>query len=329
MLPCYYPTSIMVVDDDPLFLESFRFRLGGAFPCRIANTPESALAALQGAKGSALAASPYPLDHGLTGVELRPALAHNVAALMKSPQRFDEISTVIVDFDMPRMNGVQFCRAIANLPVRKIMLTGKADAETAIAAFNEGVIDYFIKKEAIDLDVRLERQIALLQFHYFEKLAEAGTRLLAASGYGFLTDEGLAAVFEELRQTLRCTEHFLIAEPPGLLMFDDTGTPTLLLVIDKPTLQAHREIAETQGAPRPLIEILTSCQVVPCFPTLNGYYNPRFAQSWGRYIFPVTEMAIDSPWKTAIVPKEAAAYFTPASAVSWAAHLRSRAVMLN
>ena len=64
---------------------------------------------------------------------------------------------------MPKMTGVEFCRAIRGLPVKTILLTGKASLETAISAFNEGVIDCFLQKQDSNVSTALRREIKRLQ----------------------------------------------------------------------------------------------------------------------------------------------------------------------
>ena len=46
--------------------------------------------------------------------------------------RFNDISIAIVDYSMPKMNGVEFCKKISNSRVKKIMLTGNAGYEIGI-----------------------------------------------------------------------------------------------------------------------------------------------------------------------------------------------------
>ena len=49
----------------------------------------------------------------------------NVYDLMKevyNPRRFDQVSTVIVDFAMPGINGLEFCEKITDPSIQKILL---------------------------------------------------------------------------------------------------------------------------------------------------------------------------------------------------------------
>ena len=54
------------------------------------------------------------------------------SSIMSQLQSADMISTVIVDYDMPSQNGIDFCRQLSDLPIKKVMLTGRADYKLAV-----------------------------------------------------------------------------------------------------------------------------------------------------------------------------------------------------
>jgi len=90
---------------------------------------------------------------------------------------------LLVDINMPRMNGVELCeRIVANRPdVPVIVITAFGSLETAVSAIRAGAYDFITKPLEIDaLIVALERAISTL-------LAPDGTMKNA---------EQLAAVFE-------------------------------------------------------------------------------------------------------------------------------------
>src|SRR5512135_2169985 len=78
---------------------------------------------------------------------------HEAIALVK--QRLNEISIVISDFKMPGIDGLQTLVAIGNLnpDITRILLTGYATLESAIAATNEG-IDGFLTKPFDNVELR-------------------------------------------------------------------------------------------------------------------------------------------------------------------------------
>lgn len=66
--------------------------------------------------------------------------------------REHEVDCVVSDFDMPRMNGLEFLRAVRqredDLPF--ILFTGQGDEEIASKAISAGVTDYLQKEVGTD-----------------------------------------------------------------------------------------------------------------------------------------------------------------------------------
>ena len=59
-----------------------------------------------------------------------------------------EIAVLVVDFRMPGMNGVELLARAAQLrpDVRRVLVTGYADADTVMAAVNNGGVHYVVRK---------------------------------------------------------------------------------------------------------------------------------------------------------------------------------------
>lgn len=60
----------------------------------------------------------------------------------------NDVSVIVADMQMPEMNGVELLKKVADLApdIRRLMLTGNSDQETAMAAINEGKVFRFIRK---------------------------------------------------------------------------------------------------------------------------------------------------------------------------------------
>ncbi|HAT9113325.1 TPA: response regulator, partial [Legionella pneumophila subsp. pneumophila] len=71
--------------------------------------------------------------------------------LIYSKARFEHAPLLVVDYQMPAINGIEFCKKIKEKKIFKIMLTAEADKDTAIKAFNNGLIDKFILKTSENL----------------------------------------------------------------------------------------------------------------------------------------------------------------------------------
>ena len=81
----------------------------------------------------------------------------------------EEVSILVVDYDMPGIDGISFIKKLNNNNVYKILLTGTADEDIAVKAFNDGVIDSYIKKQEPNALKKLYDKIIDLHLKFFQK----------------------------------------------------------------------------------------------------------------------------------------------------------------
>ena len=145
------PSTIAWVDDDKLFLEAAANALGNHHSLLMFTAPQECLKFFD--SYTALLPTMNFL-RGCTDHESYDIIDHmpvdlNMQTLIKlreCQERHQEISIIIVDYKMSDVNGIELCRQLRSLPMKKILLTGEADEQKAVAAFNEGIIDCFISK---------------------------------------------------------------------------------------------------------------------------------------------------------------------------------------
>jgi hypothetical protein len=131
---------------------------------------------------------------------------------------------------------------LADLPVKKLMLTGKADEKLATAAFNEGLIDRFMIKQEDGLTDGIVPAVAQLQTVYFKRATLALEGVLALQDSAFILDPAVGRFLGEALRREQVVEYYLSAKPPGVLMLRADGTPRLMLVQDETTLAGYDEI---------------------------------------------------------------------------------------
>jgi CheY-like chemotaxis protein len=291
-LPIYqHPTMTVLVDDSASFLHSLRFQLGPAFPSIGFSDTVAAIAWLR-QHCAAPAALSSLLSPSVDTYTLSPQ-AYNIAlhieqvsSIRHHAQRFLTPSVLVVDYAMPGMDGLQFCEAIRDLPCRKILLTGVADERVAINAFNQGLIDRYVRKSDAHALDRLEADLTQLQEAYFLAQSDSLRMLLALHDYSFVNDPAICALVRELGASHRIVEHYLFKSPPGFLMYDRDARPWLLAVETEQGMTAQFEIALDGGAPRSLLEALEQRRVVPNFSDGDGMYSAVRHKEWHRFTSP-------------------------------------------
>ncbi len=288
-LPIYqHPSTVVIVDDSASFLASLRFQLDERTPGKAFGDAGDAIAWLRAGAG---AAQPgrflSPTIDTFAAQPLNVALhVERICAIGADARRFAAPSVLVVDYAMPGMNGIQLCQAVADLPCKKILLTGNADERIAIGAFNAGLIDRYIRKSDHDALERLDADIAALQHAWFLERAAPLRSLLPLHGYGFIDDPAIAALAARAGAARQCVEHYLFPDPAGLLLADRDGRRWLLVIETAQTMQAHLEMARDGGAPPALLEALEERVVIPNFTDGDGMYSARFGKDWYRHTAP-------------------------------------------
>lgn len=317
MLPFYLPTNILIVDDDPAFLESFAYRYGDRFLCQTNKSPDEAIKQLKQHYGSVntdslLGSHPIVSATGWWTSEIGTVQLDlcTIQAITQQENRSDCISVVIVDYAMPSMTGVEFCQKIRHLPVKRLLLTGKTGNATAVDAFNKGLIDRFIVKQDPQIATRLPQEIENLQKSFIADLTlPAMTARSRPQEMAFLEDPAFQAHFEELKHKYKVTEYYLSTSPTGIFMLDAHGTKTSVIVYNEDMMRAAHETARAVGAPQPLLEQIKNRTVVVAFPTSTGLYEPQYAVDWAHYTHTAQPIGDTPTWWMAVfrAPKSVSA----------------------
>lgn len=287
---CRYPTLTVLVDDSASFIADLEFHMNPAIAVKCFRDAQEALdwinLCTSGGKKQGL-----PIRIGYDGQALsleRRTIALDIDHLYRTamdPWRFHSPAVVVVDYAMPRMNGLDFCRALAGLPCKKILFTGEADEMVAVNAFNKGLIDRYFRKGDPNALGQLEVEIAALEREYFLERFGTVKDLVARDSFSFLADVTFVDLVDRLMTEHGFVEHFLFPNPPGLLFFDADGKATLMVVETRIGLISHLEAAQDFSAPESLIMALREARVVPFFWKSDGLYTER-SLDWQQYCKP-------------------------------------------
>jgi len=287
--PFFHPTTVVIVDDNKDFLVNFSLRLGERLAYRLFSSPLDALQYVNDNPASNLLLSKCITSHSdeLYNIYCENLVEVNVNALqseLSNRQRFLEKSVVIVDYDMPGMNGIEFCRLIRDANVKKILLTGVADEKLAVRAFNEGVIDKFIMKQDNVGIASINECIASFQDDYFEEKGGFIKSSLNNVAFGFLLSPEFITLFDSLRELNEVVEYYLTGEPSGYLMLSADGSVNHLMVMSDKEMHAHAEVIKDYEGPDDLYRLVEQREVIPYFSKQGGYYSPEIAD-WKKHTY--------------------------------------------
>jgi len=297
MMSCYYPTTVVAIDDDQGFLTA----IGRHLEISKHNLYTSPLLAIQNINKS----DPYDriksrLLHPNRALhEISDTMNENYSVTINphrlheeiySPERFNDISILIVDYHMGDINGIDVCRKLADHPAKKILLTGATDKEKiAIEAFNQGIIHRFISKADRDISLQLSRTIAMLKDNYFRDLTYRLMPHLPDSNAAVLNNLAYVNLVKSLQLQLSASEYYLFDISGSVLFFSDDGTPSWLLVKNEDELRQYEEIARNSDGADKTVQSIENRELMPFFLSENDFAQP--ASNWGEYLYPATSLA--------------------------------------
>jgi CheY-like chemotaxis protein len=289
---CQFPTTVLFLDDKSRFLESLVLNLEENFPYKIFTSPNDALHFLAHENNITKIRHKWLAGIDSEEQELSEAYPHlmvgiNIADIYKEiylQDRFSEVSVIVVDYAMPGMNGIEFARKIKNVePAVKIfMITGEADDGLAIKAFNEGVIDRFLKKNAPNFYTDLNNSIAQLQQEYFHELSKNIIKSLSSNKNCCLNDPIFIEFFQNFCQQNSIVEYYLIDEMGGFLLLDNFGEHTFLITKSEEVLENYANIAIDNEAPAEICDALAHKEKIPFFFSQHDLELP--VELWHNYL---------------------------------------------
>jgi len=292
---CYSPTTVVLIDDDRKFLNSIEGLLDGNQACfQFFDNPKKTLDFLINKKSDpftkrcVLSPEEEQLDHLTLDIDVRAIHQES-----RNPQRFAEISVVVSDYAMPAMNGLELCEQLKDKPYKKLLLTCEADEKLAVKAFNHGLIDQFVRKDAPNFEVTINQAIHDLQKHYFHDLSRTIVNTLVADAMQpatFFTDPTFMQHFDEIAKPVQMSEFYLMDSSGSFMFLDINGNPKWFAVKNEAEMQAFAEYARDADEKNPeVIKLLEERRVVPYFHTDEDLQTG--AEDWLPYLHPAQKIS--------------------------------------
>ena len=252
---CYFPTHILLVDDNPDFLQSFQQFLGNQKNTKTFDNYSQFFDFLKQHKSAkeASISSYLSLKEGDADLPGEPVDIQyaRVAKILRRKDRFGEISVVVVDYEMPGMNGIEVAKKIKELfpNIKVIMLTGEADEQIAINAFNDGIIDKFIKKNAKDYLQKVREYIDSLQIKYFQNISKTIAEAFKARKNTILEEPDFIHRFNQICQENNIIEYYLLEGSGSFVLLNEEGNIIRIIVKSSDDMKTLYEIALHDNEP--------------------------------------------------------------------------------
>jgi CheY-like chemotaxis protein len=246
-LPCFYhPATVLVVDDNQRFLDAISLKLGRDFLIKPFSNPKKAKTYIEQYQTSpsfleAGKVFDFPEGQHIAELSINVDISAIHHEIYQGFSRFERISILIIDYAMPGMNGIDFCKYFPSSQFKKILLTGEADHQIAVDAFNKGLIDKFLLKTSEDCDTQLKEAITQLQTKYFVDLSDIVLKALRQSHTLF--EPSFVSLSSNIFKKLNVKEYYLIDEIGSMLLLDADAKVSWLIVKDEEEVRSLYELA--------------------------------------------------------------------------------------
>lgn len=286
---CYFPTQKILLDDDSAFSDSLLLHLrGNNFSSY--NSPYKALNYLREYQPTLTKSSLIHKDL-VDSDSSAQSISINIDKLKKlflNPPHQD-ISVLLVDYHMPEMQGIDFLKQISHLPIKKALITGENDYKIAVDAFNEGIVDAYLRKNDPNFTQKIQNIVSALEWKYFVELSSL---IYEISDFNFLTNEDVILTFKKF-----INEHdinsFCLTNIQGNFIAQSSHKKQKHFILrDKMQLQELAKIAEEDGGSIETIENLKHGKVIPFFDCHDYWEIP--ANEWDKYLHLANDLTMDS-----------------------------------
>lgn len=286
IMPCLsFPTSVVFVDDDAKYLQQMGAIIRRQFPCVLYRDPKEALKFFK----EVYRFDPFTNRCMVEAEDIFPdhrIIDFNIRMIRKeafNPNRSKEISVVVIDFAMPDINGGELARQLSGLPLKIVLLTGEADAQTAVNLFNEGVIHSYIRKDNPHLKTLLLQTIKNLQQQYFQDISKAVLDNFPSRSWP--KDLAFKTLIYQTMKENNLIEFFLVDEFGSYYFLNPQGKSSFLAIANEDMMQTYLLLTKDFDMPKKLLEGIKAKSMMPFFLTEKDF--SLAPPEWGPYMHPV------------------------------------------
>lgn len=285
----YYPTPVVIVDDNKLFLENLPENLDPNSKYELYESPKKALSLLKKQKKSLLTLEDFiGKTDDFTSEESLNIDLIKIKSLSEKKNHLNNSLVVIVDHDMPEMSGLEFCQKLGDFP-KKIMLTAAADHKLAVQAFNDGIIDKFIAKDDPDVFKKIDQAVSSLQRDYFAEISARIVNTITKTTPSFLGNSIFQHFLKKFMRQNHINEFYLIDATGSFLLINKNNERLWLVVQSELQINNYLHIIENDDNPqKAIINALSKKEKLLCLFSEEDFNQP--IESWKTYLHPAQKI---------------------------------------
>ncbi len=240
------PGSILFLDDDVDYLEMLGMVIPGHIQIELFSRPAGFGRRMEEetARWEADALLQLQMiDRWRNGMPLLPQILNYWST---RPDRYRLVQSCVVDYAMPGTDGLAVLNTLLDWPGSRVLLTGQADEQIAVKAFNSGLIDQFVPKQTHDITRHLLAVLRKLAHTPHVRLNALWRSVLTPEQQSLLQIPAATEALQHLSQT-RWVEHVVVGAPFGMLGVTTDGACEWLQLEPVAGLAGLAELAGSAG----------------------------------------------------------------------------------
>ncbi|HHL0314782.1 TPA: response regulator [Legionella pneumophila] len=280
----YHPTKVVFLDDSQAFLDAVALELYEQENLLMFTNPDSAMEQCKNSNESIFQFTAMEKENNnldLNGNSITTTF--NMVNMIYEPSRFNNVAVLVVDYSMPKINGIEFCKQLRDRNIYKILLTAEADSDIAINAFNDGIIDKFILKTHANLFEQLKIYINELTNKYFINFSRDSLNYGGGSLKSLLNNDSFKDLFNKIIKQNAAIEYYLIDRLGSFLFLTRDGKSTWLLISDQDKINSQVDLLKDYSFPDELIKKIKEKENILFLFSENEYKEDLV--EWKKYIF--------------------------------------------
>ncbi|MDX1901074.1 MAG: hypothetical protein SFW66_03595 [Gammaproteobacteria bacterium] len=276
----YFPTKKLLLDDDKTFAQSVLLKMYGKNFIDF-TSPQQALNFLNDEY------KPCFDKNQLISFEESTATQQTISIQIDKIKQFfntpyqQDISVVLVDYHMPEMLGTEFLTKIQHYPIKKILITGEHDSQIAINAFNNGLVNAYIRKDDPEFSYKIQSMVAELEWQYFTHYSQ-GT-ITNIPELQFLTNASFIQTFKQYIADNNISAFYLMDMYGSFCIHLPSGEHSYFLIRSRSFLNQLAESAKEDGASQETVKKIAEGKAIPFFADKN--YWEISADQWDQYLY--------------------------------------------
>jgi CheY-like chemotaxis protein len=290
-VPFYHPTKVIFLDDNRAFLDALKLEFFDQINMKTFTDSDEALMFIENNNHydyHSIFKLVSDVNVDTTTDRVIGFDINQILNCIYDKKRFDYVSILVIDYDMPGANGVEVCQKIKEKKVFKVMLTAEADKDTAIRAFNSGLIDRFIGKSSKDLYSDVALAASELNHQHFIDLSKSIMGGNYSSINMLFKNTLYQQLFSEVLKKSKAIEYYLVDNSGSMLFLDEDANPTWLLIQNSKKLTEQLDLIKGYDVPEKTINLIENKEKI-LFLFSENEYKENISE-WVNYMFDAKNM---------------------------------------